>query len=58
MIHTQTDRRIQFINTRSVGAIDHVLVGRWMDPLLWTLNKLQWLINIALFKQTIECGAF
>jgi len=50
MIRTQTDRRIQFIKTHSVGALDHVLMGRWMDRLLWTLNQLQWLINIELFK--------
>jgi len=50
MIRTQTDRRIQFIKSHSVGALDHVLMGRWMDRLLWTLNQLQWLINIELFK--------
>jgi hypothetical protein len=58
MIFTLTDRRIQFINTHSVGALEQVLMGWWMDRLLWTLNQLQWLLNIELFKQTIECGAF
>jgi hypothetical protein len=58
MICTLTDGRIQFINTHSFGALDQVLMGWWMDGLLWTLNQLQWLINIELFKQIIECGAF
>ena len=58
MTRTLTDRRIHFNNTHSVGALDHILMGRWMDRLLWTLNQMQWLLNIELFKYTIECGTF
>jgi hypothetical protein len=51
-------RRIQFINTHTVGALNQVLMGGWMDHELWTLNQLQLLLSFELFKWTTECGAF
>jgi hypothetical protein len=51
-------RRIQFINTHTAGALNQVLMGGWMDRMLWTLSQMQWLLSFELFEQTTECSAF
>jgi hypothetical protein len=42
--------RIQFINTHTAGALNQVMMGGWMDRMLWTLSQPRCLLSFELFK--------